>query len=79
MIAGSLASDRWRTDIVGRWSEDEFLVILNADGAELLVTLAQELGGLPNILKNSDDKLSADETAPENNRPAGESHPAAKQ
>ena len=52
---------------------------LNADGAELLVTLAQELAGLPNILKNSDNKLSADETAPENNRPAGESNPAAKQ
>jgi diguanylate cyclase (GGDEF)-like protein/PAS domain S-box-containing protein len=29
VIALSLASDLWRTDVVGRWADDEFMVILN--------------------------------------------------
>jgi len=29
VVARSLASDLWRTDVVGRWAYDEFLVVLN--------------------------------------------------
>lgn len=43
VIARSLASDLWRTDIVGRWSEDEFLVILNGCGGESLPAVRERL------------------------------------
>lgn len=43
VIARSLASDLWRTDIVGRWTDDEFLVILNGCGSESLPAVRERL------------------------------------
>lgn len=43
VIARSLASDLWRTDIVGRWADDEFLVILNGCPAQGLPAVRQRL------------------------------------
>jgi diguanylate cyclase (GGDEF)-like protein len=43
VIAHSLASDLWRTDIVGRWANDEFLVILNGGNAESLPAVRERL------------------------------------
>ena len=42
VIAHSLASDLWRTDI-GRWANDEFLVILNGCNAESLPAVRERL------------------------------------
>lgn len=44
VIARSLGGDLWRTDTVGRWSEDEFLVILNGCGGESLPAVRERLG-----------------------------------
>jgi diguanylate cyclase (GGDEF)-like protein/PAS domain S-box-containing protein len=43
VIARSLAGDLWRTDIVGRWADDEFLVILNGCGGESLPAVRERL------------------------------------
>lgn len=43
VIARSLASDLWRTDIVGRWADDEFLVILKGCGGESLPAVRERL------------------------------------
>jgi diguanylate cyclase (GGDEF)-like protein/PAS domain S-box-containing protein len=43
VIAHSLASDLWRTDIVGRWANDEFLVILNGCNGESLSAVRERL------------------------------------
>jgi diguanylate cyclase (GGDEF)-like protein/PAS domain S-box-containing protein len=43
VIAHSLASDLWRTDIVGRWANDEFLVILNGCNGESLPAVRERL------------------------------------
>lgn len=43
VIALSLASDLWRTDIVGRWTDDEFLVILNGCREESLSLVRERL------------------------------------
>jgi diguanylate cyclase (GGDEF)-like protein len=43
VIAHSLASDLWRTDIVVRWANDEFLVILNGCNAESLPAVRERL------------------------------------
>lgn len=43
VIAHSLASDLWRTDIVGRWANDEFLVILNGCDGESLPAVRERL------------------------------------
>jgi two-component system cell cycle response regulator len=41
VVARSLASDLWRTDVVGRWADDEFLVILNGCSEESLPVVAR--------------------------------------
>jgi diguanylate cyclase (GGDEF)-like protein/PAS domain S-box-containing protein len=43
VIAHSLTSDLWRTDIVGRWANDEFLVILNGCNGESLPGVRERL------------------------------------
>lgn len=43
VVARSLASDLWRTDIVGRWADDEFLVILNGCREESLPVVRERL------------------------------------
>ena len=43
VVARSLASDLWRTDIVGRWADDEFLVILNGCSEESLPVVRERL------------------------------------
>lgn len=43
VVAHSLTSDLWRTDIIGRWADDEFLVILNGCGEESLPTVRERL------------------------------------
>ena len=43
VIAHALASDLWRTDIVGRWATDEFLVILNGCNGESLPAVRERL------------------------------------
>lgn len=43
VVARSLASDLWRTDVVGRWADDEFLVILNGCRKESLPTVRERL------------------------------------
>jgi len=43
VVARSLASDLWRTDVVGRWADDEFLVILNGCGEESLPVVRERL------------------------------------
>jgi diguanylate cyclase (GGDEF)-like protein/PAS domain S-box-containing protein len=43
VIAHSLASEIWRTDVVGRWANDEFLVILNGCNAESLPAVRERL------------------------------------
>jgi diguanylate cyclase (GGDEF)-like protein len=43
VVALSLASDLWRTDIVGRWADDEFLVILNGCREESLPVVRERL------------------------------------
>jgi diguanylate cyclase (GGDEF)-like protein len=43
VVALSLASDLWRTDIVGRWADDEFLVILNGCRQESLPVVRERL------------------------------------
>src|ERR1700751_3102518 len=44
VVARSLASDLWRTDIVGRWAEDEFLAILKDCREESLPGGRERLG-----------------------------------
>jgi diguanylate cyclase (GGDEF)-like protein/PAS domain S-box-containing protein len=43
VIAHSLATEVWRTDIVGRWANDEFLVILNGCNGESLPGVRERL------------------------------------
>jgi diguanylate cyclase (GGDEF)-like protein len=43
VVARSLASDLWRTDIVGRWADDEFLVLLNGCRGDGLPAVCQRL------------------------------------
>jgi len=43
VFARSLASDLWRTDVVGRWAENEFLVLLNGCGGESLPAVRERL------------------------------------
>jgi diguanylate cyclase (GGDEF)-like protein/PAS domain S-box-containing protein len=43
VIAHSLASDIWRRDVVGRWANDEFLVILNGCNEESLPAVRERL------------------------------------
>jgi diguanylate cyclase (GGDEF)-like protein/PAS domain S-box-containing protein len=43
VVARSLASDLWRTDVVGRWADDEFLVILNSCSDESLPLVRERL------------------------------------
>ncbi len=43
VIAHSLASDVWRRDVVSRWSNDEFLVILNGCNEESLPAVRERL------------------------------------
>lgn len=43
VVAQSLASSLWRADIVGRWADDEFFVILNGCGAESLPGVRERL------------------------------------
>ena len=43
VVARSLESTFWKTDFLGRWSEDQFLVILNGCQAECLPTVSERL------------------------------------
>ena len=43
VVARSLVSDLWRTDVVGRWADDEFLVILNGCSEESLPVVRERL------------------------------------
>ena len=43
VFAHSLASDLWRTDIVSRWADDEFLVILNGCREDSLPVVRERL------------------------------------
>jgi len=43
VVARSLASDLWRTDVVGRWADDEFLVILSSCSDESLPLVRERL------------------------------------
>ena len=43
VVARSLVSDLWRTDVVGRWADDEFLVILNSRNDESLPLVRERL------------------------------------
>jgi diguanylate cyclase (GGDEF)-like protein/PAS domain S-box-containing protein len=43
VVARSLASDLWRTDIVGRWADDEFLVVLGGCGSDALPAVRERL------------------------------------
>lgn len=44
VIAHSLAGEVWRSDIVGRWANDEFLIILNGCNADSLLRVRERLG-----------------------------------
>ncbi len=43
VVARSLVSDLWRTDVVGRWADDEFLVILNGCSEESFPVVRERL------------------------------------
>jgi diguanylate cyclase (GGDEF)-like protein len=43
VIAHSLAAEVWRSDIVGRWANDEFLIILNGCNADSLLRVRERL------------------------------------
>jgi diguanylate cyclase (GGDEF)-like protein/PAS domain S-box-containing protein len=43
MIARTLESSLWRTDLVGRWSDDEFLAIVNGCTEEALRSVAERV------------------------------------
>ena len=43
VMAHSLAGEGWRSDIVGRWANDEFLIILNGCNADSLLRVRERL------------------------------------
>jgi len=47
VVARTLASDLGRTDFVGRWAENEFLMILNGSNEEAVYTVRERLRRMP--------------------------------